>query len=136
MSQNKTAVLQRGQPIDLRKLYTIESSNIADAHNKATDARGLGQITPIALKEYNTFNPQQAYKPDDLFQVEPNDNVSNWYINQRIPQMLGALGIADTVDNRLIAYNAGVGVLAKVVAGKRGLKPETVDYLRKYKAVK
>jgi hypothetical protein len=48
-------------------------------------------------------------------------------MNTRIPQMLKAYKIPDTIDNRLWAYNAGIGNV------KKGRLPkETRNYIRKY----
>ncbi len=130
-NEARKQVVAKGAPVDLNKLFQIESSFIADAHNKGTNARGLGQITPVALAEYNLHN-KTAYRPEDLFSADLNRDVSDWYVNKRIPQMLAAYNIPDTLPNRLISYNAGIGVLKQNLAGKRALKPETVDYLKKY----
>jgi len=108
-------------------IATIESNNDPMAYNAKSKARGMYQITPICLKDYNIENllnlPLVA-----LFDPKTSIDIANWYLNARIPQFLRNKGIVDTIDNRLWAYNAGIGNVVK------GIMPqETVDYIRKYK---
>jgi hypothetical protein len=119
---------QASEPIDMNRIYQIESSNNPKAYNKKSKAVGLGQITPIVLKEWNNFNKKDKLTTSDLYDSETNKKVSSWYMNKRIPQMLKALKIEDTTRNRLIAYNWGVGNIGKK------LPKETEDYLKKYGA--
>lgn len=114
--------------VNMDKIYGIESSMNPLAFNKGSQARGLGQITPIVLKEWNNFFPKRSFKEDDLFKPEINREISNWYMNVRIPQMLKAFKIKDEIKNRLISYNAGIGYLR---SGKP-LPLETVNYINKY----
>lgn len=135
---NKTrarAVMQ-GTPVDLNRLAQIESSYVADATNPSSGARGLNQITPVALADWNQHNPNDAHTLDQLYQPEVNSKVAQWYVNQRIPQMIGAFGLPDTTDNRLIAYNYGIGNLRKHLLSGQALPKETADYLNKYKNIK
>lgn len=132
----RAKVVSQSAPIDMDRLYGIESSWIADAHNRGTNARGLGQVTPSALAEYNQYNPRTPVRPEELFLTDQNMRVSDWYANTRVPQLLAAFNIPDTIENRLAAYNAGVGTLHKVMQGSRPLPTETVNYIRKYKNAK
>lgn len=101
-----------------------ESSGNPNAVSPA-GARGLMQIMPVVLKEYNTFN-KANYTIEDLFNPEINKNIGSWYLNDRIPQMLKYYKIPNTVENRLHAYNAGIGNLLK------GIKPkETANYINR-----
>jgi len=50
-------------------------------------------------------------------------------LNERIPQMIRHYKKEVTVENCLIAYNAGI----KYVAEGRRLPRETEDYIKKYK---
>ena len=45
-------------------IYEIESSNNPAAYNKRSKATGLGQITPIALKQFNNRTGKK-YSMDD-----------------------------------------------------------------------
>ncbi len=113
--------------IDLSTIQSIESSGRADAFNKRSQARGLHQITPIVVKEWNNFNPDNKLSDEDMFDPKKNTEVADWYMNKRIPQMLKAYKLDDTTENRLWAYNAGIGHVRK------GEKPqETVDYIKKF----
>lgn len=111
--------------IDMDRIMQIESGGNYMAYNRHSQARGLFQITPICLKDFNMVN-KTHYLSFDLFNPQVNIRIAHWYMNERIPALLK--GIApDTVDNRLWAYNAGVGAL------KRNSMPkETRDYIKKY----
>lgn len=116
-------------PIDMNAIYQIESSLNPKAINARTKAYGLGQVTPIVVADWNNMNPKQRLTHDQMLDPLLNQRVSSWYMNQRIPQMLSAYRVPDTTDNRLIAYNAGIGY------ARKGLIPdETKAYLTKYKA--
>jgi len=116
----------KSSTVDMNKIYFIESSNNPNAYNKKSKARGLGQITPIVLKEWNNFHPSKTVVEDDLFNPEVNKQIANWYMNERIPAMLKYFKKEDTVMNRLIAYNAGIARVGKV------LPSETSNYIKKY----
>ena len=113
--------------IDMDKISMIESSNNPMAYNKHSNARGLYQITPICLADYNQYHKIQ-YTTDQLYDKRINYDIAYWYMNVRIPQLLKHYKQKDTVDNRLIAYNAGIKYLIK------GLKlpTETINYISKY----
>jgi len=115
-----------GVSIDLGVIASIESSNNPMAYNKRTQARGLYQITPICLKDYNNFHERRILK-DDLFKPSMARNVADWYVNVRIPCMLKHYGIKDTIENRLWCYNAGIGKVIKGIMPK-----ETREYIKKY----
>ena len=114
--------------VDMSIISQIESNNNPMAYNKRSGATGMYQVTPICLKDYNQHHQERVnllifhmYEPKYAFIV------ANWYMNIRIPQMLKAYGIPDTISNRLHAYNAGIGMV------KKGIMPkETKDYIRKY----
>lgn len=115
--------------VDMNKIYQIESSGNRLSFNKKTGAKGLGQIMPNTLKEWNNYHPKEQHKDSDLYNEDTNKKIASWYMNDRIPKMLKHYKIEDTTDNRLIAYNFGIGHL------KNGdlLPKETIEYLQKYK---
>ena len=115
--------------IDMQKIRMIESSGNPRAYNKYSHARGLYQITPIVLTEWNNFHPSDKHTLEQLFSSRINSKIAHWYMNHRIPQMLKYYGIEDTVENRLISYNAGISY---VVGNGKVLPSETVNYIRKY----
>lgn len=114
--------------IDMDKIMTIES-NGRNVHSKIHNehAIGLFQITPILLKEYNSFH-NSTYTRNDLFNLSLNRTIADWYLNVRIPQMLRAYRKPVTIRSVLIAYNAGVSY----VVNEKALPSVTVRYLRKY----
>ena len=116
--------------IDRQKIIQIESSGNPKAFNKKSKARGLYQITPIVVKEWNNYK-KVKYTNQDMFNPEIAFKVYDWYMNKRIPQMLRHYGLKDTVENRLISYNAGIDH-----AIKGTIPAETKDYIRKYRGVK
>ena len=114
--------------VNMEIIKAIESSGDPAAFNTRSGARGLYQITDICRREYNNYHKAERIMPGDLFSPVVNERIARWYLNERIPQMLRYYGRAVTVENVLIAYNAGI---AYVVEG-RELPRETADYLRKY----
>ena len=92
-------------------------------------ARGIMQITQPALIDYNKYN-KTSYTMDDMYNPQVNSRVGVWYLGKRIPQMLSAYNVPDTVENRLWAYNAGIGNLTKGILPK-----ETADYISKVKSL-
>ena len=113
--------------VNLDRVIDIESSGRWDAYNPMSNARGLGQITPIALKDWNALNPGETYNLAQLFDPQINQKIAYWTLTQRIPQMLQAYRLAVTPENVLWAYNAGIGRV------RQGIKPkETREYIKKY----
>lgn len=113
--------------INLEKIKQIESSGNPKAFNKYTKARGLYQITPICLKDYNQQN-KKSHKEEDLFIPEINTIIAEWYFNTRIPQLLKAFKKPINDTNILVAYNAGIKKVGSFVLPK-----ETKNYIKKYK---
>jgi soluble lytic murein transglycosylase-like protein len=114
--------------ININRIITIESHGNDKAYNKGSGARGLCQITPICLKEWNNFHKSEQYTLNDLWNAEINKKIAIWYLEVRIPQMLRHFGIEVNTRNILICYNAGIDYLVR----NRKLKQETVDYIKKY----
>lgn len=113
--------------IDLSIISQIESSNNPLAYNSRSGACGAFQVTQVCLADYNAYNSPQIAKKD-LFSLPMGYKIAFWYLNKRIPQLLKHYKLPDTLENRLICYNAGIGNLIK------GIKPrETINYIIKYK---
>lgn len=115
--------------IDLNRIAMIESSGNPLAHNKRDDSRGLYQITPICLKEWNNFHKSQQYSMDDLWNPIVNRKIAEWMFEVRIPQMLRYFKKPDTIENRIIAYNAGIAY----VAHDKETPKITKLYIQKYR---
>lgn len=115
------------QEINIAHIAAIESHNNPHAYNKHSHAIGLCQITETVLIDYNEHFGTN-WKLLDLYNMDLNMMVASWYLNDRIPAMLKYYKIANSVRNRLIAYNYGIGHL------KHGdqLPKETIDYILKY----
>ena len=120
----------KAEEVDLKIIAQIESSNNPDAYNKGSKATGMYQITPICLKDYNQLNNRQ-FELSEMFDPAKAEIVARWYLNRRIPALLKHFHIADTLENRLWCYNAGIGLC------KKGIMPkETKNYIVKYKRLK
>ena len=112
--------------INLERIAQIESGYNPHVYNVKSGATGMYQITQDCLTDFNTLNSMH-YRLKDMYDPQKGARVAEWYLNNRIPQLLRHYKLADTVDNRLWSYNAGVGAL------KRKIKPsETVAYIKKY----
>lgn len=119
---------KNAQDVNIDYVIQIESGGNPNAYNETSKCRGLMQISEIVLKEWNTRENHQVLETRDLYNKAVNITIGTWYINTRIPQMLKAYKIPDTIDNRLWAYNAGIGNV------KKGIKPkETKNYIIKYR---
>lgn len=121
--------------IDKNLVIKIESGGNPLAFNSGTKARGLMQITPIALKEWNNLNPGRQYKEKDLFVPEVNTEIGTWLLDQRIPKMLNTYKIPINAETVLASYNWGIGNVKNW--HRRGADPEelpeeTQNYLSKY----
>ena len=79
-------------------------------------ARGLGQIMPVALVDYNK-KFKTNYTLDDLFNPNINRLITRWYATVRVPELLVGEGIAPTLEAIVGAYNVGARGL------KLGRKP-------------
>jgi hypothetical protein len=117
--------------INMDFIAQIESSNNPNKYNKRSGAIGLCQVKPSALKDYDKTYGERHDK-EMLFNKQFNQQVADWYINFKIPAYLKHYGIKDTDQNRLIAYNFGIGNLKN---GKK-LPQETISYLVKYANLK
>jgi soluble lytic murein transglycosylase-like protein len=116
--------------VNLEAIKRIESHGNPKAFNKGSGARGLYQITPIVVKEWNNFHPTQTMSNDDMFDPKNNELVASWYLFSRIPEMLRYYKEEVSVRNILVAYNAGI----KYVTEHAELPEETSFYLQKYAA--
>lgn len=124
-------------PIILAAIITIESAGDPKAHNLKTDARGVCQIRPVCLIEFNRLNKKhRVIRPQELFDREKNVVVADWYLNERIPSMLAAYEIDVTAENILIAYNWGIGNFHRHLKNGIGKIPaDTIKYVKDYKAL-
>jgi len=113
--------------IDLDVIAQIESSGNPLAYNSYSKAKGLYQITPICLADYNAWYSTAKIDSNALFSPKEARLVAGWYLGIRIPQMLKIKAKKATIRNILWAYNAGIGNVVKGVMPK-----ETKNYIKKY----
>lgn len=73
---------------------------------------GMYQLLPKgAIKEYNRI---KGFRIDAFFwDIENNVEVAAWFYGQRIVELLNHYNHENTLRNRIIAYNAGIGNLNK-----------------------
>ena len=116
--------------VDLDAVRMIESSGNPQAYNESSGARGLYQITPICLADWNCIHPKNKYSLDDLWDPKINKQIAAWYLFDRIPQLLDHYGAQISTERILWAHNAGP---RKAAAGV--MPQETKDYIRKYKEI-
>ena len=115
------------EDINLERIAWIESRHQAMAYNARSGATGMYQITEGALTDFCRLTGVY-YNINDMYEPQKAAKVANWYLNERIPQLLRHYHKADTVENRLIAYNAGI---LAVLKGR--LPKETANYIKQYK---
>jgi hypothetical protein len=113
--------------ISLYAIAVLESGLDPGAINKRTQAYGMYQIRQPCLEDYNRKN-KAKWTLEDMLTPSIAREVADWYLNKEIPRLLRHYK-QDTIDNRLAAYNWGIGNMRK---GK-ALPKETVNYIRKYK---
>lgn len=126
---------QAGEESDISTsiISQIESQNNPDAVNKKSGAVGVMQIMEKgALADWNKDHPKNQHNKAQLKDPQINMKIGTWYLNEKIPAMLKAFKINDTIENRLIAYNAGIGNLRKILAGKMKMPNETSNYVDRY----
>jgi len=104
-----------------------ESKNDPNAYNKDSGARGLGQIMPSVLSEYNK-KFKTNYQLDDLFKPDINRKITEWHLTRRLPEQLVGVGIAPTLPALIAAYNTGATGLAE---GRKPAKGYVEDILAK-----
>lgn len=121
--------------IDVDKVILNESSGDPLKYNPNSGARGIMQVTPIALQDWNQIHPNRQYGLRDLFNEQINMEVGKWYLQKRVPELLKSKGTPVTRDNVLAGYNWGANAVSKW-AGRKGrfeeLPDETQDYLLRY----
>ena len=130
--------VSHAEEINLDIISVIESSGNNMAYNFKSGATGQYQITKSCLNDYNKHaaeNGLTLLNLTDMYEPKYAYMVSNWYLNEHIPDLLWNYDIPDTITSRLIAYNWGIGNLRKWF--KHGshwnqLPKETRNYVIKY----
>ena len=115
--------------VDLEKIAQIESSNNPKAINKSSGARGLYQFMQPTWEEV-VKKMGKSWTWDDAFDGEKSKEVADYYFNREIPRLLQHYNLEDTIENRLAAYNWGIGNLSR--QGIEKAPQETTNYIAKY----
>lgn len=125
------------EEVNIEKIISLESSGEAGVYNVSEKAAGLMQIRQGCLQDWNMSHWREQYDTQDLFDPDVNVKIGTWYINKKIPMYLKFYKLEDTIDNRLMAYNWGIGNLRKHHLDKSIPIPQvTKDYLKKYRRLK
>jgi len=120
--------VEKDTELSIKKIIEIESNGNPDAFNKHSQARGLMQVTPIVLIDWNNKHPHDCYIKKDLYTPSINIKIGTWYLKEEIPRLLKHYEIEDNINNRIIAYNFGIGNMVN----NRKLPEETKNYIKKY----
>ncbi|MBU2562459.1 MAG: lytic transglycosylase domain-containing protein [Nanoarchaeota archaeon] len=118
----------------IKRIIEVESQGNPRAYNQRSRARGLMQIIPIALKEYNLHNPTERHSLNDLFNPEINKKVGKWGLYRIKNYYLSVYKLPPTVENILAAYNMGPPSLNKIGDAKKNftrLPRQTRTYITK-----
>lgn len=97
---------------------------------------GVSQVSKDVINAYNVYTDSNfAYEAvknnDDL-----NKQIGNWYLNERIPEILASNGVPATPITKVISYNAGPGNATKWWSKFGGeLSPASIQYLKDMKTV-
>lgn len=119
--------------IDIDKIWAIESSKGTDpsmGRSKA-GARGHFQFMKATWDEMVKKMGVDWDWRDGSMDYEKSKTVADYYINTEIPRLLKHYKIEDTVENRLAAYDWGIGNLR--YNEWYDSTQETIDYIKKYR---
>ncbi len=131
-----------GETVDLDAICEIESACLsnpstkqAKIYNPSSKARGAFQITEICLQDYLAYHPNEIIDVDQLYDYEISRKIASWFLEIRIPKLIRKLYGKKyiTLENKLIAYNFGIGNLGQYLKGKKTLPRESANYIKKYK---
>lgn len=111
----------------LSYIRQIESSNCKNMIGDNGQAVGCYQLHKGVVIDYNKKHKTQ-YTHAQMLDPNISMHVANWYLNTEIPRLLKHYGKPDTLENRLTAYNQGIG---NVIKGKRA-----IVYINKYNKLK
>ena len=115
--------------IDINKIIHIESTG----DSNAVSPKGATGLMQVMSKTWDEMVQKMGKDWDYSEAKDPvkNKAVGTYYMNVEIPRLLKYYKIEDTVENRLAAYNWGIGNLRQ--SRWQDAPQETIDYIRKYK---
>jgi len=112
--------------VDMDIIKQIESGGNPRAVGNAGEI-GLYQLMPVVRKSYNQ-RTDHNYSRNDLFDPEINHKIADWYLHNRIPEMLRYYRIPVNTKTIIWSYNAGIGNLVN------GIMPQTTKiYIERYR---
>lgn len=111
------------ETVNAKAIAFVESSFNSKAIGDGGKALGLHQLHAEAIKDVNRFK-KRSYKHKDALDPQKSFVIADAYLNEVIPFYFKKLKIKDTLDNRLTAYNMGIGAVKR---GKKSFK-----YIKKY----
>lgn len=117
--------------IDMDIIKQIESSGNEYAYNESSGSKGLYQLREICIEDYNLYHTSNKIDYDndeDMYDPLINEHVANWYITERIPGLLKSIDKDVTLENILVAYNAGY----RKLISDESIPQKTKDYIVKY----
>lgn len=127
-----TPQVQASQNINLNAIAKIESGGCkSPCIGDAGRSLGAYQIQKAVIEDWNKEHPRQKKAHSCALEPVCATQIANWYLHIRIPKMLKFKGVKDTLENRLICYNAGISALTK---GKK-IPKTTLNYIKKYKKI-
>lgn len=128
-----------GINIDLDKIWFMESTRGTNPNMDKSEAGARGHFQ-FMEKTWNGLVKRMGKNWDwynGSMDYDKSSAVAQYYLNERIPEMLNAYNIPDTVETRLGAYDWGIGALRTVWKkyGEDWVKyapQETKEYIEKY----
>lgn len=91
-------------------VISVESEGVRTAKGRAGEI-GLMQLMPATILTYQGAMKERGVSTVGLDPWDPDTNVKvgSWYLGSHIPWELQKYGHEDTIENRIWAYNAGIG---------------------------
>lgn len=139
-TQRNIKTPSQSSTINLDKIHQIESSSGKDRNafrpNKA-GALGHFQFRKPTWDEMVRLMGKNWGWETGAIDYNKSKQVADFYLNQRIPQMLNHYNIPDTIEARIGAYNWGIGFLKRAYEryGNNWVEyapTETRNYIQKY----
>ena len=118
-------------PAGLLEAVISKESNFDPGAVGAIGEIGLAQLRPGgAIADYEMYFPAEP----DYFEPEVNLKVAAWYLGEKIPDYLSHFGLPDTIKNRIVAYNAGIGRAVDGVVPE--ITRKYIRYVKDYRSAK
>lgn len=106
VTQMKDQANRGPHAVSLDKIKHIESSDCKQLYGRDGE-RGCYQVRRAALMDVNEYLGT-SYVSNDLLNLDTARLVADTYANKVIPRYFDRLGIQDSEEHRIIAYNMGI----------------------------